>query len=83
MEKLEYICDAHRHLICLPYTVENLHRRAKELGIHRGWYHPGANEKHPHYDIPKKRVREIMKRCRVVTSKEIVGIMLSYGRGRS
>lgn len=81
MEKLEYVCDAHRHLICLPYTIENLHRMAKELGIHRGWFH--NNPKHPHYDIPKKRVREIMRKCRVVESREIVAIMLSYGRGRS
>jgi hypothetical protein len=47
---------------------------ARDLGIHRGWFHGG---KHPHYDIPKKRVREIMARCRVVSSRDLLAII--YG----
>jgi hypothetical protein len=74
--KLQFICDAYRHLVCLPYTVPNLHRMAQELGIHRGWFHGG---KHPHYDIPKRRISEIKAKCRVVESREIVAIILNYG----
>lgn len=44
---------------------------AKVLGIHRGWFH------HNHYDIPKKRVSEIMAKCKVVRSREIVAILHS------
>lgn len=71
---LQYVCDAHRHLVCIPYTIENLHRMARELGIHRGWFHGG---RHPHYDIPKRRIAEVMSKCKVVTSREILGILLS------
>jgi hypothetical protein len=70
---LQFICDAHRHLVCLPYSVENLHRMAKVLGIHRGWFHGG---RHPHYDIPKRRIREVMAVCRVVESRELLAIIL-------
>lgn len=73
-ERLEYVCDAYRHLVCLPYSVDNLHRMARELGIHRGWFHAG---KFPHYDIPKRRISEIKSKCRVVESREILGII--YG----
>ena len=30
---MEYYCDLHRHLVCLPYSKENLHKMAKDLGI--------------------------------------------------
>jgi hypothetical protein len=46
---------------------------ARELGIHRGWFHGG---RHPHYDIPKRRIREIMARCRVVSSRDILKILM-------
>jgi hypothetical protein len=75
IEQLEYVCDSYRHLVCRPYTIANLHRMAKELGIHRGWFHGG---KFPHYDIPKRRISEIRAKCRVVESREILGII--YGR---
>lgn len=44
--------DAQRHLVCEPYSVDNLHRMAEELGIGRHWYH--ASAKYPHYDVPKR-----------------------------
>jgi hypothetical protein len=66
---LEYLCDNARHLICLPYSIENLHRMASELGIKRCWFHKD------HYDIPKSRISEIVAKCRVVSSKEIVKIV--------
>lgn len=70
--KLKFICDNFRHLICLPYSVTNLHIMAKELNIHRCWYH---NSIYPHYDIPKKRIDEIKSKCKVVSSKELLAII--------
>ncbi len=32
---MRYLCDTKRHLICEPYSVENLHKMAKELKIPR------------------------------------------------
>lgn len=69
---LRYLTDGKRHLICDPYSVENLHRMADELDIKRCWFHDG---KHPHYDIPKRRIEEITAKCEVVSSKEIVRIV--------
>lgn len=66
---LSYVCDSQRHLICVPYSVENLHAMARQLDLKRCWYHPG---KHAHYDIPKAREAEIVARCIVVSPKEIV-----------
>lgn len=69
--KLTYYCDNARHLVCVPYSIENLHIMAEDLGIKRCWFH--AN--YPHYDIPKKRVAEISAKCNVVSSKEILKIV--------
>ena len=66
------VCDNKRHLICSPYSEENLHIVAKELGIGRGWFHEGRL---PHYDIPKKRVDEIMEACMKVDSRTIVKLI--------
>jgi hypothetical protein len=70
---MEFICDNGRHLICLPYSIANLHVMAQKLGIGRHWFHAKPNLSH--YDIPKKRVAEIQEKCRVVTSKEIIEII--------
>ena len=80
MSGLEYLCDQKRHLICRPYSVENLHRMARELGINRAWFHRTvAPDGFPlyHYDIPAMRVAEITAKCRIVSSRDIVGIMRS------
>ncbi len=69
---MTYLTDGKRHLICIPYSIENLHKMAKDLNISRSWYHAG---KFPHYDIPKKRMHEIAARCKIVSSKEIVTII--------
>lgn len=70
--KLELLCDNMRHLVCLPYSIPNLHKMAEELGIGRHWYHTG---KYPHYDIPKRRIEEIMNKCKVVRPREILEII--------
>lgn len=45
---------------------------AKELDINPCWYH---NSNISHYDIPKRRLKEIEDKCQIVTSKEIVKII--------
>lgn len=73
--KLKYVTDKKRHLICVPYSKENLHQMAQELSIKKCWFHKN------HYDIPKKRITEIEKLCIIVSSREIVEIIQSpkYG----
>ncbi len=66
---MEYVTDRKRHLVCVPYSIENLHKMAESLGIKRCWFH-----RH-HYDIPKRRIAEIEAQCRIVSSKDIVRII--------
>lgn len=70
---MRFYCDTMRHLVCVPYSVENLHKMADELGIKRCWFHPSRG--HAHYDIPKRRIEEIQRRCQVVSSRVILTIM--------
>lgn len=70
--QLRYLTDGKRHLICLPYSIPNLHMMADDLNINRCWYHGGSK---PHYDIPKRRLAEIQARCEIVSSKDIVKII--------
>lgn len=74
---MEYICDNYRHLVCKPFSIENLHKMAKDLGIGRHFFHKynKRGKLRPHYDIPVKRISEIKKRCTVVSQKEIVNII--------
>lgn len=67
--KMKYYCDNARHLVCMPYSIENLHVMGAFLKIKRHWFHKD------HYDIPKLRVEEIMSACTVVSSKDIVRII--------
>jgi hypothetical protein len=66
---MEYFCDTERHLICIPYSIENLHKMAEDLNIKKCWFHK------THYDIPKRRVSEIQEKCTITTSKEIIKII--------
>lgn len=68
---LVYVTDGKRHLVCVPYSVENLHTMADEIGIKPCWFHKN------HYDIPQKRVEEIEKLCVMVHPKNIVEIIKS------
>lgn len=67
--KIEFFCDKRRHLVCIPYSIENLHKMAEELNIKRSWFHKS------HYDIPKKRIEEITEKCKVITSRHILMII--------
>jgi hypothetical protein len=72
---MEYYCDNYRHLVCVPYSIENLHKMADELNIKRCWFHKN------HYDIPKRRINEITPKCILVNSRTIVKIIKGeYGR---
>jgi hypothetical protein len=42
---------------------------AEDLDIKRCWYHPG---KYPHYDIPKKRIKEIQEKCILVDPRVLL-----------
>jgi len=64
-----YVTDGKRHLVCIPYSIENLHAMAADLNIGRHWFHKN------HYDIPKKRMDEISSKCTLVSSKDIVKII--------
>jgi len=65
---MEYYCDNKRHLVCLPYSIENLHLMAIDLGIKICWFH------RDHYDIPIRRINEIQSKCIIVTDRDIVRI---------
>ena len=67
-----YYSDDQRHLVCIPYSVENLHAMAKKLGIARCWFHNSPSG--PHYDIPKRRIVEIQQRTIIVSSRTILTI---------
>jgi Protein of unknown function (DUF4031) len=62
--------DDQRHLIAVPYTVENLHKAAQQLGIKRCWFHKD------HYDIPKRMVARMSETvAEKVSPREIVKIV--------
>lgn len=73
--RLAFLCDDKRHLICVPYTIENLHEMAEILNIKRCWFHGGDLA---HYDIPNKRIDEIKSRCTIVDTREIIKIIRSH-----
>ena len=58
----------YRHLICEPYSTENLHKMAIDLNIKKCWYHGGL---FPHYDIPKRRVKEITDKCELISIRAL------------
>jgi len=66
---MQYFCDILRHLVCVPYSIENLHKMAEDLNIKRCWFHKN------HYDIPKRRIQEIQSKCQVVAGREILAII--------
>lgn len=69
---MRYLYDRQRHLICMPYSVEGLHKMAADLGIKRCWYHVG---KWPHYDIPKRRGEEIAAKAKLVSVRRLLFII--------
>ncbi len=72
---MEYYCDKKRHLICVPFSIENLHKMAEDLDIKRCWFHLKGRLEHPHYDIPKKRITEIQEKCIMISDRELLRII--------
>ena len=72
-KKLLYYCDDLRHIVCIPYSVENLHKMAEDLKIKRCWFHKYPQ---PHYDIPIRRYEEIKSKSIFVNRRDIVRITL-------
>lgn len=70
---MKYYCDDSRHLVCVPYSIDNLHLMARSLDIKKCWFHNSKNG--PHYDIPKRRIEEIKNKCKIVSSKIILSII--------
>jgi uncharacterized protein YrrD len=64
-----FYCDSKRHLVCKPYSIQNLHLMADQLEIKRCWFHKD------HYDIPKRRIKEITEKCVLVSTKEVLNII--------
>ncbi len=73
---MRYLTDGKRHLVCLPYSVENLHAMAADLGIGRHWFH------RDHYDLPKRRRAEIEALCEMVSPREIARIARGHHADR-
>ena len=67
-----FLSDDKRHLVCEPYSVENLHLMADALGIKRCWFHAGRLA---HYDIPKRRITEIAAKTEVISSRDILKVI--------
>lgn len=72
---MRFLCDDMRHLVCLPYSIENLHVMAETLGIKRCWFHNSSRGRLAHYDIPKRRLIEIMNKCERVSARETLMII--------
>lgn len=68
---LKYFTDGKRHLVCTPYSINNLHLMAADLNIKRCWFHKD------HYDIPKKRIAEIEAKCTLISTRELLLITKS------
>lgn len=68
-----YYTDGKRHLVCVPYSIDNLHKMANNLAIKRCWFHKD------HYDIPKRRITEIEAKCIIIDSKSIINIINNGG----
>lgn len=66
---LFWFSDNQRHLVCLPYSIINLHKMAADLGIKKCWFHGD------HYDIPKRRINEIREKTIKVPPREILNII--------
>lgn len=48
---------------------------AADLGIKRCWFH--SSKHRPHYDIPKRRLNEILLKANVVSDRKISGLIKS------
>ena len=73
---MQYYSDKQRHVVCIPYSIPNLHAMAQALGIKRSWYHIHP---YPHYDIPKYLQQHVADHSFVVSPKRILEIVKGNG----
>jgi hypothetical protein len=66
---VDYFQDTQRHLVCKPYSRENLHDMARFLGIKRCWFHA---KPYPHYDIPKRRFPLPQLSVKIIMPKDLL-----------
>lgn len=73
-EPLAIYADRARHIVTVPYSRDALLAAARLLDISPSWYHRSAT--HPHVDIPRRRVAEVLAdpRVTVVSPREILAI---------
>lgn len=76
MVQMEFLTDGRRHLVCVPYSITNLHHMAMILKIRPCWFH------RDHYDIPKRRVAEIEAKCTRISSRDLLKIIRTRFQGR-
>lgn len=50
---------------------------AEELGIKKCWFHK------THYDIPKLRIPEIMSKCEIITTREVLKIIKNENKTKN
>ena len=62
VEELLYLTDGRKNVICIPYSIENLHKMADDLGMKKKYF------KKDHYEIPDDMVSEVEDKCDVVTT---------------
>lgn len=63
------VCDKYRHLVCLPYSIENLHKMAERFEIKQCWFHKD------HYDIPYRKTKLMMMYSIIVRPRDILSII--------
>ena len=67
---MKILYDEQRHLVTVPYSKENLHTAAQQLGIKRCWFHKD------HYDIPKRMMARMSETvAEKVSPREILKVV--------
>ena len=66
---MKIFVDNMRHIVCVPYSIENLHAMAEQLGINRCWFHK------THYDAPKTMHAKLLAEYGECSPREIISII--------
>lgn len=74
--QLRYLCDENRHLICLPFSLENMKEMLFQLELKRKGLSKTPGKRF--YRIPHERLLEIMAQCELVPAWEILEIITSH-----
>jgi hypothetical protein len=69
VELISILYDDQRHIVCQPFSLDNLHKVAEYLEIKKHWFHA---KPYPHYDAPKKWKPPVV--CELVSPRRILEI---------